>query len=115
MFRENGEETIQPAIFFDEEEENDQDNSSSNRLFTAQEVIQALEKLLLLVHNGRELKFLLLRLRGYSFREISRETHCSHGAISRFFLRVKKSSPEVGKFLEYLPNWVEKEENLFPL
>lgn len=109
-----GEEVTLPDIYFDDPREEEEEKtlfpSPEKSSFTAGEVLAALEKLLEFVHNGRELKLLQLRMRGFSFREMARETHLSHGAIVRFFLRVKKSSPETGKFLEYLPNWIGKEE-----
>ena len=102
------EEITEPDIFFDEkalEEEEEEETSSflpsKEKFYTAKEIFKALELLLTFIHNGRELNFIRLRLRGASFREIARKTHCSHTIVNRFFLRVKRISPEAGVFLDY--------------
>lgn len=108
---EDSEEVTYPEIYFDDPPEDAPVFPAPGKpSYTAKEVLYALEKLLSFVHNGRELKLLQLRMRGLSFREMARETHISHGAIVRFFLRVKKTSPEAGIFLEHTPIWAGKEK-----
>lgn len=100
------EEITEPDIFFDEKAVEEEESPpsflpSQGKSYTAKEIFKALELLLAFVHNGRELNFIQLRLQGVSFREIARRTHCSHTVVNRFFLRVKRISPEAGVFLEY--------------
>ena len=62
-----------------------------------------MEKLLSLVHSGKELKILRMRLNGMSYREIAASLHIGLASINRFIRRISLRNEEVGFLLENAP------------
>ena len=114
--RETGPEaSVEPEIYFDEKEtppENSgKERSSSfctrsNALF----LLDGMEKLLSLVHSGKELKVVRMRLKGMNYREIAFHLHMGLASINRLVRRIALRSPEVGFLLENARDLREERE-----
>lgn len=107
--------SVEPEIYFDEKEtppENSgKERSSSfctrsNALF----LLDGMEKLLSLVHTGKELKVVRMRLKGMNYREIAFHLHMGLASINRLVRRIALRNPEVGFLLENARDLREERE-----
>ena len=99
--------SVEPDIYFDEDPGSVQFSAPhsgkeppfytfSNAVF----FLECMEKLLSLVHSGKELKILRMRLNGMSYREIAASLHIGLASINRFIRRISLRNEEVGFLLE---------------
>ena len=115
FFNENNkaEMTVEPDIYFDEKDEKavSTENSkkkknprekfytSSNAVF----LLESTERLLEIVHSGKELKILQMRLKGMNYRTIASIQKIGLASIARFIRRVSRHHPRIGFLLENAP------------
>lgn len=112
--------TVEPDIYFDEEPSPAPASvpssgkipdlhTFSNAVF----FLECMEKLLSLVHSGKELKILRMRLQGMSYREIASSLHIGLASINRFIRRISLRNGEVGFLLENAHTLQKKDVSSF--
>lgn len=101
--------TVDPEIYFDEkEEEYEQDErkkvpGNDHTFYTVSHAVfllDSMERILDLVHSGKELKILRMRLAGKSYREIASSLHIGLASINRLIRRISLRNAQVGFLLE---------------
>lgn len=120
----NAEPVVEPDIYFDEKESfplpEKREFPPQGNIAVPQEyftyenavfLLSCLEKLLAMIHSGKELKILRMRLNGMSYRQIASSLHIGLASINRLVRRVALHNPQVGFLLENVSSVTKKRDS----